>query len=62
MSDEEKGVTVYGSRHGRLTHLNYPTAATVSIQDGHLLVLGSSSPLDVVAAFSPNQWHSADVK
>lgn len=62
MADERKGVTVYGSRGGHSQTLNYPNATTVDVRDGHLFVLGSVSRADVVAVFSPDKWHSVDVK
>jgi hypothetical protein len=62
MSDEEKGVTVYGSRNGHAKTLNYPNATVVDVRDGHLFVLGSVSRNDVVAVFSPDKWFSVDVK
>ncbi|MEU8301139.1 hypothetical protein AB0C04_28105 [Micromonospora sp. NPDC048909] len=62
MSDETKGVTVYGTRSGHTQTLKYPNASSVDVRDGHLFVLGSISPTDVVAVFSPDKWFSVDVK
>jgi hypothetical protein len=61
MTDQQKGVSVVVPP-GKGDDTFHPEGTGVRVADGHLFVLRTTDPNDVVAAYAPNAWLNVKVK